>query len=289
VRLEGLGKLKNNSFISLSLEPATFRLVSYCLNHYYYYFHFQHNMAWRQCNYTYCFKERDFLQERKFICSGYCKFKIRCTHVIHSISRSARQVMYLANKSLKWNSANTSVDSLKEASEKCCLAVRSMCSGWRHFHCSFFPAYQRHWSHDDNENVAFIHFYVNYCNTFWRSQKKTACVWVQKPRERWMKSSSQTTAVPQTTLQTFLYRFACKGTIRKEIKCNYYYLYAEGAALLQNNRNNGLKRNKLFRFANKLGALVISCALLWTGPLLWSSGVSSWLQIQMSGFDSRHY
>jgi hypothetical protein len=35
VRLEGLGKLKKkNSFTSSGLEPATFRIVAYCLNHY---------------------------------------------------------------------------------------------------------------------------------------------------------------------------------------------------------------------------------------------------------------
>jgi hypothetical protein len=34
VRPEGLGKFKKNSFASSGLEPATFRLVTYCLNHY---------------------------------------------------------------------------------------------------------------------------------------------------------------------------------------------------------------------------------------------------------------
>jgi hypothetical protein len=33
VRLEGLGKLKN-PITSLGLEPATFRLLAQCLNHY---------------------------------------------------------------------------------------------------------------------------------------------------------------------------------------------------------------------------------------------------------------
>jgi hypothetical protein len=55
---------------------------------------------------------------------------------------------------------------------------------------------------------------------------------------------------------------------------------------INNNRTNKFLRTII----SYRGILYIyKCYVSSFGPLLWSSGQSSWLQIQRPGFDSRHY